>query len=37
MQIRGAFHVGKMGVGLQDLLPRFTYMNRRYGGSSLVL
>ena len=33
MQIRGDFHVGKMGVGLQDLFPRFT----RYGERSLVL
>ena len=24
MQIRGDFHVGKNGVGLQDLFPRFT-------------
>ena len=24
MQIRGDFHAGKMGVGLQDLLSRFT-------------
>ena len=24
MQIRGDFHVEKMGVGLQDLLPCFT-------------
>ena len=34
MQIRGDFHVEKMGVGLQDLLPRFTCTD---GGRSLAL
>ena len=33
MQIPGDFQVGKIGVGLQDLLPRFAYTHgRRKGG-----